>query len=228
MIKRLILFDIDGTLLISKGLGRESKRLAMIDIFGTDGDVMTHPFGGKTDWQILVETLDKHGITPEEIEERMDDYLVTMARHMAEIADQFEHQVLPGAMELVTHFHEDDETMIGVVTGNNQQTAPIKLQSAGFDPEWFVVGAFGNESTNRDDLPRLALERANQKLDMPLAGKDVIVIGDTVMDVQCSQAVGGMAVAVLTGFEDPELLKASKPDYLLPDLTAFFETVKLP
>jgi len=228
MIKRLILFDIDGTLLISKGLGRESKRRAMIDIFGTDGDVMTHPFGGKTDWQILVETLEKHNITPDEIARQMDQYLVTMARYMTELAPDFEHNVLPNAMELVTHFHHDPETVVGVVTGNNRQTAPIKLQSAGFNPDWFVVGAFGNESTNRDDLPRLALQRANENFKTTLSGEQVIVIGDTVMDVQCARAVGGVAVAVLTGFEDPKLLKAAKPDYLLNDLTKFMDVVKLP
>lgn len=228
MTRRLILFDIDGTLLISKGLGREAKRRAMLEVFGTAGDILTHHFGGKTDWQLLIETLAEHHITPDEIEAKMTVYLEAMSRHMAAISPEFDHVILPGALELVHRTRGNPDNIVGVVTGNNIQTAPIKLQGAGFDPAWFVVGAYGNESADRHDLPRLALQRANQLLDAPIPPERVVVIGDTVMDVTSAQAMGAVSVAVLTGFEEPAALEAAQPDYLLDDLTQFDAQVTLP
>jgi len=228
MTRRLILFDIDGTLLLSKGLGREAKRRAMLEVFGTAGDVMTHHFRGNTDWQILIETLAAHQITPDEIEAKMPVYLEAMARHMAQISPEFDHVVLPGAKELVHRTRANPENIIGLVTGNNIQTAPIKLQGAGFDPAWFVVGAYGNESADRHDLPRLALKRANQLVDSPIPPERVVVIGDTEMDVTSAQAMGAISVAVMTGFDTPDVLRAVQPDYLLDDLTQFDAQVKLP
>jgi phosphoglycolate phosphatase len=216
---RLVLFDIDGTLIIAGGLGRAAKARAMQAIFGTDGDVQTFPFGGKTDTQILNETLAPHGITPETIRATMPEYQTKFAHYMRELASQFEVQVLAGAMTLLEQMRAREDIVLGLVTGNATETAPIKLQAGGIDPTWFSVGAYGDESANRDDLPKLALQRANANRQEKIAPHDVWVIGDTVADIQCARAVGGRVVAVKTGFEDPAKLAQAKPDYLLDDLT---------
>ncbi len=225
--KRLVLLDIDGTLLKAGGAGREAKSRAMLDVFGTDGGVMTHPFGGKTDWRILSEVLEESGITVDEIGRRMPEYQQIMARYMESLIDQFPVMALPGAMALVHTLRERSDIVLGIVSGNTQSTAPVKLRAAGFDPDWFPVGAFGSESVDRNDLSRMALDRANQLNGGGIAASEVLVVGDTPDDVRCARAIGAVAVGVLTGFAPAEEMLASGPDYLLDDLTTFFDVVPL-
>lgn len=227
MIRKLLLFDIDGTLLHSKGASREAKAEAMEAVFGTAGTVRTHSFGGKTDWQILREVLEPHGITGLQIGQKMPLFERTFAANMARIIGNFDVQTLPGAKELVTYLHQRDDILLGIVTGNTSQTAPIKLKAAGYDPTMFVVGAFGSEADDRNELPRLALDRAIGYTRHEIAVRDVIIIGDTVMDVLAARAIGAVAVSVFTGFEDRDKLIAAKPDYLLNDLSNFLTTVPL-
>ena len=217
----LILFDIDGTLLWTKGSGREATRAAMVEIFGTCGALDTHSFGGKTDWQTLVELLEEAGLTSDHIEEQMAAYEVAAARHLTQIIGSYPATPCPGALDLVYALRQRDDVLLGIVTGNTSATAPIKLRAGGFDPDWFPVGAYGSEAMNRDNLPALALERAIRHAGCEITPEQVIVIGDTPADVACARALGAQAVAVLTGFSSREDLLATKPDHLLDDLTGF-------
>lgn len=218
---KLLLFDIDGTLLLSQGLGRAAKARAMLSVFGTDAGVLSYPFGGKTDWQILNELLNPLGWPSATIGEQMAHYQTIFADHMRDLADEYPTQALPGALDLVQSLSERTDMLLGLVTGNTQQTAPIKLRLAGFDPDLFKVGAYGDESANRNDLPALALQRAIAYTGQAIVPSDVIVIGDTLADVTCARALGAKIVVVLTGFEDHALLIASQPDVILDDLTQF-------
>lgn len=216
---QLILFDIDGTLLWTRGSGRESTRAAMIEVFGTCGALDTHAFGGKTDWQTLVELLADAGVSPEHIEQQMSAYEAAIARHLTNIIGDYPAEPCTGALDVVHALRERDDKLLGIVTGNASTTAPIKLRAAGFDPAWFPVGAYGSESMHRDNLPALALDRAVRHLGQDISPEQVVVIGDTPADVSCARAVGARAVAVLTGFSKREELAATKPDHLLDDLT---------
>jgi len=222
---KLLLFDIDGTLLIGKGLGRRAKKLAMQAIFGTDAGIEDFPFGGKTDWQILKEILAPHGWTEAQIGEKMPEYESQFAVSMREVAPEFDVQVLPDAHEIVQAMVARDDVIVALVTGNSSMTAPIKLEAGGFNPDDFVVGAYGNESANRNDLPILAHQRAEVHCNCKIAPEDIIIIGDTVADVLAARAVGGQVVTVFTGFEDRELLIQAEPDIMLDDLTQFMEQV---
>lgn len=225
MIKQLILFDIDGTLLVSKGIGRAAKHLAMTEYFGESGEIENHEFGGKTDWQIVAELLEPFGKSRDEIGAVMTEYEDVMTRKMLELRDQFVAEPCPFAMELVQALLERDDIMIGLVTGNMSKTAPIKLEMAGYDPAWFAVGAYGNESANRNDLPRLAIDRAQKLTNQVFDGQHVIVIGDTQDDILCARSVGATAVAVCTGFTDRDKLICADPDFLLADLSTFLDLV---
>lgn len=226
---KLILFDIDGTLVLIKGAGREAKARTVEDFFGTDAGVRQHPFGGKTDWQVLYEALDSAGLphSPDDLGAMMTQYQARMAHHLAQIIGAYPVEACPGAHALVSYVRGRPDLVTGLVTGNVASTAPIKLRACGFDPAWFSVGAYGSEALSRNDLPRLALERATVLTGHPFAPDEVIVIGDTVADIECARAVGAVAVAVLTGFEQPEAIRAAQPDYVLPDLTHFLDTVPL-
>lgn len=219
---RLVLFDIDGTLLRTKGAGREATRRAMLEVFGTESTVATHEFSGKTDWRTLVELLGPHGITYDDVHARIMTYHDAMTRSVIAVFEE-KYEVSPcvGATELVDAFSRRDDVVMGIVTGNVKGAAEAKLSAAGFSPALFRVGAFGHEAFDRDHLPPLAIQRASDLVGHSFKPQDIWVIGDTPMDIQCARAVGAMAVAVGTGFSPPEELKASQPDYYLDDLTQF-------
>jgi phosphoglycolate phosphatase len=227
MPKTLILFDIDGTLCHIRGAGREAKARTMIEFFGTDQGVREHVFGGKTDWQIMHELLTSYGRDTEQISTVINTFGTRMAEHMAEIIPTFPTEAVVGTHDLVNALRANPNVVLGIVTGNFAQTAPIKLQVCGFDPSWFVANAYGSESITRNTLPSLAIQRAREITGYDFQPHEVIVIGDTVADIDCARAAGAVAVAVLTGHEEPHLLKDAKPDYLLTDLTTFLEEVPL-
>ena len=223
--KRVVLFDIDGTLLVSRGIGREAKRRAMLECFGRTGDLDSHVFGGKTDWGILADLLAPHGYSAADIGRHMPTYEAVMARHMRGISGGYTADPCPHAMELVQELRGRDHTLLGLVTGNTSMTAAIKLEMAGFAPDWFVIGAFGNESPQRDDLTRLARGRAAAHLGRDLSSAELIVIGDTPADIQAARAIDAVAVAVCTGYAKRDSLIGSDPDFLLADLSTFLDLV---
>lgn len=223
--KRLILFDIDGTLLRTKGLGRNATAAAMLEVFGTASTVETHHFGGKTDWYTLVQLLREHGYDEQRVGERMPDFVAAMGRHMNRLLPDYPATPLLGALTAVTRVRNDENCILGLVTGNTPASAEVKLRGAGFDFSWFEVGAFGSESVDRNDLPNFALDRAREYCGCKIARKDVVIIGDTVMDVAAARAVGGLAIAVRTGYEDQAALEAAEPDHLLDDLTTLFDVL---
>ncbi len=222
---KLLLFDIDGTLLISRGLGREAKRLAMLECFGETGDLDNHVFGGKTDWGIVAELLAPFGVTAGEVGRAMPAYETVMARHMRAISGAYKTQAIPQAMALARALRGRADTLLGLVTGNTSKTAAIKLELAGFDPAWFPLGAFGNESAERADLTRLALGRARDLTGRSIKGADVFVVGDTPDDIAAARAIDAVAVAVCTGYVPRDQLRTSEPDFLLADLSDFLDLI---
>lgn len=195
-----------------------------MEVFGTCGALEKHDFGGKTDWFTLTELLREEGFSAEEVERAIPAYVQAMERHMGRLIGGFAVEACPGAHALVDELRQRD-ILLGLVTGNVQTTAPIKLRAAGFDPTWFVAGAYGNESTDRNNLPALALDRVIQHTKRNITPEQVVVIGDTVADIECARALGATAVAVLTGYCPPDELVAARPDYLLADLTTFVDAM---
>ena len=221
MAVKLVLFDIDGTLLISQGIGREAKRRAMLERFDTVGDLDKHHFGGQTDWGILAALLAPHGYSSADIGAEILEYQTAMARHMNAVRENYHADALPGAFALLDTLRARADVLLGIVSGNTGMTAQIKLEMAGFDPADFPIGAYGQESPRRDDLTQLALQRAQQQARQTIAPSDVYVIGDTPADIQAARAIAAQAVAVETGYASRQSLVASQPDYLLADLREF-------
>lgn len=222
---KLVLFDIDGTLLHAGGIGRAAMKRSMQEVFGTTGAVESHQFGGKTDWSILNELLADYGYSSEQLGEKIGAYSEAMSRHTAALVSDYRGKAMPGAIDLVQDFRKRDDRLIGLITGNVIGSVPVKLRMAGYEPKWFAVGAYGHESPDRNLLARLALERATQHIGREISPADVIVIGDTPADVACARAIHAVAVAVRTGFATEEELNAAQPDFLLDDLTRFREIV---
>jgi phosphoglycolate phosphatase len=219
---QLILFDIDGTLLWPRGVGRDATHGAMLEVFGTCGNLEAHRFGGKTDWTTLVELLGDDGYTEESIGRWMPRYEKAAAHHTQKIIGDYPVEACPGAIELVHYIHKHAQLMQGIVTGNVSTTSPLKLQAAGFNPDWFPIGAYGSEALDRNDLPQMALERAITHFNQPITPQQVVVIGDTPADIACARALGAVAIAVKTGFATDEALHTAEPDHFLNDLTELY------
>jgi len=216
--QHLVLFDIDGTLLHSGGCGRAATRLAVQDVFGTVGKLDDVDFGGKTDWQILREALEPVGVTAETIAARIPTYQHAVARRLAEIIDDFPVRPCVGAPQVVAALAERADVLLGLVTGNMQPLAPLKLRAAGYDPRVFKVGAYGSEGWERDMLPPLALQRARALAGVDFPPQRVVIVGDTPRDIACAASIGARTVAVATGWYDVPTLQAERPTHVFETL----------
>jgi phosphoglycolate phosphatase len=157
---RLILFDIDGTLIRSSGAGRATIAFALEKVFGTAGSLDTYPFAGKTDSQIISDLLGEAGVPASEIENKIEAIYELMAQKGQSLFAQDGIGACPGVPELLTALRSKCDVFLGLLTGNISQTAPLKLAAAGIDPAYFIVGAFGSDADERNDLPEIAWERA--------------------------------------------------------------------
>jgi phosphoglycolate phosphatase-like HAD superfamily hydrolase len=220
---RLILFDIDGTLLWTDGAGRRAIHRALLDETGTAGPIEGYRFDGKTDPQIVREllTLARH---PEA--ESADRVAAVCDRYVELLNAELDKpsqatRVFPGVTELLTALRPHEaagRALVGLLTGNVERGAALKLRSAGIDPARFAVGAFGSDSHRRADLPGLAAERAARRTGVPFTGADVVIVGDTPDDVACGRPIGARAVAVATGFYGVEALRATGAAHVFADL----------
>ena len=173
----LLLFDIDGTLTIG-GPGKTAFGAALQGTFGTTGPLANHDFAGKTDPLLLRELLTAAGRGAGDIEAGLPHF---WQRYVAELEARIEAEpvtVLPGVPELIGALAARDDVFLGLVTGNVEGGARLKLLSAGL---WhhFPIGAFGSDHESRNELPRFALERAAAHWGRPFQGRDAVVIGDT-------------------------------------------------
>jgi phosphoglycolate phosphatase-like HAD superfamily hydrolase len=214
---QLILFDLDGTLLTSQGMGRESTRTALETVFGTSGNLDAFYPGGRTQEAIFLDTLLDAGFSQGEyFAKRSQLYRIFLKEFAGRVQkDPSRIKPLPGAIELIETLNTMADYQLGIVTGNHRKNASLKLQSAGFNPDWFSVGAYGEESVDRSDLVLLAVDRAQNIAELE---RSTVVVGDTTRDVESARNAGAISIAVSSGTDRPELLKSSSPDYLLEGL----------
>lgn len=215
--RRLLLFDIDGTL-VAGGPAKDAFQVAMIEAFGTTGPIQSHPFAGKTDPQIARELLVRAGVPDQEVDRGLpalyERYLVELERRLPERPVA----VLPGVRALVSALVELEDVALGLVTGNIAGGARLKLQGPGLDHH-FEIGAYGSDAEERNELPGVALARARERWGVDFAAEDVVVIGDTPKDVECGQAHGLTTVAVATGSFEAHELEEAGAHHVLPNLS---------
>ena len=220
---KLILFDIDGTLLGTDGAGRRAIHRALLDETGTAGPIEQYRFDGKTDPQIIGELLALAGHAGAADRACIDAVCRRYVQHLRAELDKPSQTttLMPGTRELLgaleTH-ERAGRALVGLLTGNLAPGAVLKLRSAGLDPGRFRVGAYGSDSARRADLPAVAAERAAALTGRAVPGADVIVVGDTPDDVACGRPIGARSVAVATGFYDVAALRAAGAAYVFETL----------
>ena len=221
---RILLWDIDGTLIRSSRPGgyKEYTIPVLEELFGTAGQLAEMQVSGMTDMQIVIEALSGHGITHDDVRNRIHDLserLTAEARKVTGNGVRF-FELLPGVRETLEALDTHPRYRSALLTGNIEPMAYLKMELVGLEKFFTLPGAFGNESHNRRDLPALAAERIRRHLQLDLKPEEFIVIGDTPNDIDCARHFGARAVAVGTGrfYSNDEVLEHA-PDKFLPDLS---------
>lgn len=215
--RKLILFDIDGTLLHARGQGRENVMAILARIIGKPVTTEGVVFAGSTDPHIMRQVLQRNGVPEDEHKTLIPRILEAYTAYAQEALDPSRVEALAGACELVEYLHDHPDVQLGLLTGNVEAVAHTKVRAIGLDHH-FPFGAFGSDHAERQALPAIAVERALAHTSIAFSGKDVVIIGDTPQDVLCGKALGVTAIAVSTGSYDRNTLATYEPDLILDSL----------
>ena len=216
---KLVLFDVDGTLLSASGAGRRALDRALREVYGTAGPIDSYDFHGGTDAQIVRDLLGMAGLSSDEIaalEGRL--YARYLECLEAEVGDGRGVSLYPGVAALVEALGAAEGCLVGLLTGNIEAGARIKLRPTGLWPR-FRVGAYGSDHADRNRLPAIAAGRAEGLVGRVFLGRDMVIIGDTPRDIGCARAFGATAIAVATGWHSLEDLAAHRPDHVFVDFS---------
>ncbi len=212
----LILWDIDGTLVCTDRAGERSLLILIKELYGRDlGEKLPVKLAGRTDVSITRDILAFLGIesTPEEEKRFREAYLAFLPRTLP----AGKAKLLPGIKEALDAIHAHPEIHQGLLTGNLEAGAKLKLEHLGIW-QYFEFGAFADDSHIRDELGPFALARAKEKLGITFPPERVFIIGDTPADVACGKAIGAKTIAVATGSFSVAELEACEPTHTFKDL----------
>jgi len=199
--RKLVLFDIDGTLLHTHGAGRRAIHAAIHSEIGALAAESRVRFDGKTDPQIVRELLDEIAHADRDNAER----IAAVCRRYVELlavelqAGTCRTTVYPGILDLLDRLEARNDAVLGLLTGNVASGAQLKLAAAGIRPERFTIGAFGSDHHDRAQLPPIAAARAEALMARVPTGAEIVIIGDTPADMTCGRSVGARAIGVATG-----------------------------
>jgi phosphoglycolate phosphatase-like HAD superfamily hydrolase len=220
MMKRLILFDIDGTILWTNGAGRSAIRRALAEELDVDKPFGGVRFDGKTDPQIVREILE----AANHPDPHNEDHIAAVCARYVELLQQEldsrrqRVRVFPGVREVLRAIEERSDMVLGLLTGNIERGAHLKLVAAGLEPGRFSVGAFGSDASHRPDLPAIAVGRVKQMHGWEPRGQDVVIVGDTPADMTCGNGIGARAIGVATGSYSVEELRVAGGDVVFESL----------
>lgn len=218
---KLVLFDLDGTLLLTGGAGLK----ALNEVFAVRYRIQNAFEGispaGKTDPLIVREIFRRHGLSDRDLTQELpilrDQYLSLLADYIGNSAAT----IMPGIVELLNCLAGLSQVQLGLLTGNFKRGAYIKLDHFNLS-KFFPFGAFGSDNEDRNLLVPVAVQRASEHLGSPvMGGRNVVVIGDTDRDVTCGKVNGTITIAVATGGDSYENLKQCNPDRLFNDFSDY-------
>jgi len=216
--RKLVLFDIDGTLISTRGDGVRAMMETYSAVWKCDPETVDYSMSGKTEYQISHELLGLLGFSEAEINAGLPEFFRHYPQALHRHLSPKRTLVFPGVAELVERLSKDTSVVLGLLTGNCEEAARIKLEVAGLGG--FVVGAYGEFHKERADLPALAVAMAEQKVGVRFHPTDVILIGDTPNDIRAARMAGARSMAVATGGYSVQDLAPHAPTYLFENLAA--------
>ncbi len=213
---RFVLFDIDQTLIDAKGAGARALACALQELFGERCNIQGLEMAGKTDLQIVREALWRGGVD-------CDDELVlavskSYIRHLRREMASCKGHLMPGVKELLPRLMEEQRVRLGLLTGNLEEGARLKLGPFGLN-EFFPVGAFGGDNEDRNQLLPVAVKRLQALAGVLVPFHECVVIGDTPRDVACAKVHGSSSIGVATGRFSVQALRSAGADLALEDLS---------
>jgi len=214
---RLVLFDVDGTLISAGRAARESILAALSAVLGWEGSADGTDFSGKTDPQILRELV-AGSVGSARFEATLS---AVLDRYVEELAVRLRPEAVvskPGVPALLERLAVDPRVTLGLLTGNIERGARMKLEPPGFN-RYFPFGAFGDDSADRYCLPPVAIARARESTGREFSGRSVVIVGDSIHDVACGRSLGARAIAVATGPTPAEKLAVERPEALFSDFS---------
>jgi len=216
---KIVLFDVDGTLLWTDGAGRRAVHRALKDVLGIEHPAAGFRFDGRTDPEIvrLLAAAAGRDHDPETVARVLGRYVGLLVDELGRPGHRT--TVYPGVFALVEALERRGDCVIGLLTGNIAEGARLKLRSGGLDVARFRVGAFGSDHEVRAELPAIAQRRARETLGLEVAGRDVVILGDTPADVTCGRPIGARAIGVATGSYSVEQLLAEGAYAAFPDFS---------
>jgi phosphoglycolate phosphatase len=224
-VKKLFLFDIDGTILTAHGIpGKVMQEILTSRFPGFQYDTSYH-FSGRTDWEILEHMLGfaRVSFNDQLVKSLLDEFESKMS---TALKNGKKPELYPGVAELLNQLQGDEDSWLGLVTGNTVRGAEIKLTTVGL---WqlFPVGGFGDDAREREDLPPFALKRARNFWNIEFDPAGTWIIGDSIRDVACARANGLRSLAVATGWTGYDVLEKSGAEYLVRDLSNTGDIIKI-
>jgi phosphoglycolate phosphatase len=215
---KLLLFDIDGTLMLSGNAGLRAMNRAFSSLYGLDEAFTGLQLAGRTDSSIFRDAVEKHQhpYNPQTLEQFKTEYFKFLPEEMFKpLGDK---RMMPGIPELLSALQTRPNVFLGLLTGNWQTSGYIKIGYFGLD-RYFSFGAFSDDSEVRPDLLPYAVTRFEQKFTARPTAREIFIIGDTPSDIQCAKPHGVVSVAVAAAHHKEKDLAPFAPDFLLPDLT---------
>lgn len=215
---KLLLFDIDGTLLTTHGSGRRAVEDGLAALVGHPVSTEGISFSGKTDPQILREVLAASACEPHWLDGRFPECIDAYVSAVERLAGESKTTELDGAVALTEACVAHAGCSVGLLTGNIEPMAYRKVGAIRLGRDHFPFGAFGSDHEDRNELPAIGAERGAAHAGRDFAPEDVVILGDTPRDIACARAFGARAVIVATGRFDRDELAAHDPDVLFDDL----------
>ena len=222
---KLLLFDIDGTLVHANGSGRTAIERALADVFDRPISTDDITFSGRTDPGIMRDILEANGVAP--MAPNIDRALQAYEAIVLDQGSPSDVTLIPGAAPLLDRLATRADVTLGLLTGNIRTTAFWKLGAVDLERH-FAFGAFGCDHGERHKLPPVAVRRAKEHTGHTYVGSDVVIIGDTQHDIQCGRSIGAFSVGVCTGSYSRNELASHRPNVLfdtLQDADAFIDQV---
>ena len=218
MLKKLVLFDIDGTLLTVNSVNRRILMDALKEVYGTEGSAGTHNFAGKMDSIIIYEVLQNAGLSDAEITEKFEKAKETYIEMFRSHAKPSDVMLMEGIRELLDRLSARSELMLGLLTGNFEGSGRHKLLLPEIN-HYFPFGAFADDGLHRNELPPIAVEKAYQLTGKRFSDQEIIIIGDTEHDIVCARVLNAKSIAVATGTYSAEELQKHNPHILYENLS---------
>ncbi len=222
MPKRLLLWDIDSTLIWSGGAGDKALKRIVRERYGVEDDFHDIEIAGRTDRHIVRSILRKYEVEPNET--NVGAFLENYLAYLSEVLPKLKGRVLPGVKEILDRMHAREDRVLALLTGNLREGAKRKLQHFGLW-DYFEFGAFADDHHDRNELGAFAQARAAEKHGHEFDVALIDVIGDTEHDIACGKIFGARTVAVATGSRSRETLAQHKPDFLFDDFSKVDEVM---